>query len=342
MGWRTLGVVAAAVLSVTATAAPAMAADTPHWQVSALPMPPGMEDLTAYVMAADGDGGYAGLVFADKGHDLVTWKDGRVTDHGLLPESGFGYVFGESRDGTVLVGVSTETSETHLYTVDATGYHAVSTGQYTDVRRAAIGPRGDIAVEATDPAGPQSSTVVLYWSPLGQAGPRPLPGALPNSYVVAVDDDGTVLLQDDTGPYLVRNGTARRLAIPSGYERPWVENIRHGVVVGGAVPIDLPGPSAMVWTAPGYVATPLDHGAVARDVNASGLIAGAEFELRVPEGPAAVWQGTTFLTELPLLDGTRKATARFIDDDGTIAGWSTAGAVDDGGRPVVWRLVSSA
>ncbi|GAA3434765.1 hypothetical protein [Kutzneria kofuensis] len=340
MGWRTLGVMAATLLAVTATATPALA-DAPHWQVSALPLPPGLEDVTGYVMAADGHGGYAGLLFADKGHDLVTWKDGKVTDHGLLPESHFGYVYGESRDDTVLVGVSTETSETHLYTVDATGYHAVSTGRYTDVRSAAIGPRGDMAVEAVDPAEPQS-TVALYWSPFGQAGPRPLPGALPNSTPTAIDDDGTVLLADGTGPYLVRNGATRRLTVPSEYERPWANNIRHGVVVGGAVPTALPGPQAMVWTAPGYVATPLDHGAVACDVNASGLIAGAEFEPRVPEGPAAVWQGTTFLTELPLLDGTTKASARFIDDDGTIAGWSSAGSVGDGGRPVVWGLVSTA
>ena len=90
----------------------------------------------------------------------------------------------------------------------------------------------------------------------------------------------------------------------------------------------------------GYVATPVDHGAEAYDVNASGLIAGAEFEPRVPAGPAAVWQGTTFLTELPLLDGTTKASARFVDDDGAIAGWSSEGSVGDGGRPVVWRLES--
>lgn len=338
MGWRTLGAVAAAVLSVTATATPASAAATPHWTVTALPMPPGQQE--GYVMAADGHGGYAGLLFEDKGHDLVTWQDGKVTDHGLLPGSHFGSVFGESGADTVLVGVVDGTGAYQLYTVDATGYHAVSTGLYTNIRSAAIGPRGDIAVQATNPAGPQSSSVVVYWSPLGPAGPRPLPGALPNSTVTAIDSDGTVLLNDDTGPYLVRSGAARRLTVPAGYVRPAVSSIRHGVVVGSAVPTVGPGPSAMMWTAPGYVGVPLDHGAVAYDVNTSGLIAGAEVEANVPEGPAAVWQGTSFLTELPLLDGTTKARARFVDEDGTVAGWSSAGSVGDGGRPVVWRLES--
>ncbi|MFI9383597.1 hypothetical protein [Kutzneria sp. NPDC052558] len=340
MGWKTLGAVAAAVIATVATATPALA-DTPHWEVSALPLPAELENAPGYVLASDRHGGYAAIMFADKGHDLVTWKNGKVTDHGLLPESGFGFVFGESDNGTVLLGASTETSETHLYTADATGYHPVSLGQYKGVLSAAIGPRGDIAVQVADPAGPVSSSVVLYWSPLGPVGPRPLPGALPNSTVTAIDEDGTVLLADDAGPYLVRAGASRRLAIPSGYERPWARTIRHGVVVGGAVPTELPGPQAMVWTAPGYAAALLDHGASANDVNTSGLIAGAEFELAVPAGPAAVWQGTTFLTELPVLDGTRKASARFVDEDGTVAGWSSPGDVDDGGRPVVWRLVSS-
>lgn len=336
MGWRTLGAVAAAVVATVATATPASAA-TPHWVVSALPLPPGLEQ--GYVLASDGHGGYAGLMFADKGHDLVTWTDGKVTDHGLLPGSHFGFVWGESSDGTVLVAAAEDSGEMKLYTVDATGYHAVSTGQYTDIQRAVMGPRGDIAVQAGNPAEPQSS-VVLYSSPLGQPGLRPLAGALPDSSPTAIDYDGTVLFSNDTSSYLLRDGVVRRLTTPPGYENPYGMTIRHGVVVGEVGPIGLPGPQAMMWSAPGYVGTPLDHGAVARDVNASGLIAGAELEPRVPAGPAAVWQGTTFLTELPLLDGTSKASARFVDDDGTVAGWSSEGSVDDGGRPVVWRLES--
>ncbi|EWM11519.1 MULTISPECIES: hypothetical protein [unclassified Kutzneria] len=333
MGWKTLGVAAAVVVATVATATPALAG-TPHWEVSALPLPPGVSP--GYLEASDGHGGYAGMMFTPDRFTLVTWKDGRPTDHGMPPGADFGQVVGESNSGTVLIIADAGDGAAKLFTLDGSGYHQVVTGRYTDIRRAAMGPRGDIAVQAVDPLGQQSSTVVLYWSPLGQAGLRPLAGAPANSTPAAIDYDGTVLVnKDDTTPYVVRNGVARPLSAP-GHTYVWATTIRHGVVVGGAES------QALMWTGPDYVATPLDHGMSTWDVNASGLIVGEEYEPSVQNGPAAVWQGTTFLTELPLLPGTTKARARFVDDDGTIAGWSSEGSVGDGGQPVVWRLVSSA
>lgn len=334
MGWRTLGVVAATALAAATAATPAVA-DTQHWVVSALPTPPGLSQ--GYVTASDGHGGYAGLMETATGYSVVTWSNGRAVDHGTPAGEDFPSVLGESSNGTVLVAAgSATTTEVKLYTLDATGYHPVSTGLYTDVQTATIGPRGDMAVLAGNPAEPQS-TVVLYWSPFGPAGPRPLAGALRNSSPLGIDDDGTVLLTDDTSPYLVRDGVARRLTVPANYKYPAAHAIRNGIVVGSAVPTDAPGPVGMVWTS--SVATPLEKGAEAYGVNANGRVAGAEFQLAVPAGPAAVWQGTVFQAELPLLAGTTKATARLVDADGTIAGWASDHPLDEGGRPVVWRQV---
>lgn len=339
MGWKTLGVAAAVVVATVATATPALAG-TPHWEVSALPLPPGLTQGS--MGGSDGHGGYAGMMLKPDSFTLVTWKDGRATDHGMPPGVSFGSVAGESSGGQVLVYGLLDAGGTKLYMLDGTGYHEVVTGRYTRIQSAVMGPRGDIAVKALDPAGQQSSSVVLYWSPLGQAGLRPLAGAPADSTPASIDYDGTVLLGDDTASYLVHNGTARRLTTPAGFGPSSGATVRHGVVVGTAVLTDQPGAMAMMWSGPDYVGTPLENSGSAHDVNASGRIAGAVYAPNVQDGPAGVWQGTKFLTELPPLPGTKLATARFVDDDGAIAGWSSEGAVDEGGQPVVWRLVSSA
>jgi hypothetical protein len=111
-------------------------------------------------------------------------------------------------------------------------------------------------------------------------------------------------------------------------------------LVGSAGPIGGAGANGVVWTPFSTGGAVLEKSAVAWTVNASGLIAGAEFEARVPAGLAAVWQGTAFQAELSLLAGTAKATARLVDVDGTIAGWAGDGPLDEGGRPVVWRLTT--
>ncbi len=334
MRWKALGILAAVALAAVAGAAPAMAVGSLHWQASPLPLPAGMPNATGYVWGHDGHGGYVGALNTAKGNVVVTWKDGRVTEHANPGGADTVTVFGESANDTVLAMVGGK-----LFTLDATGYHEVSTGLYTHIYSAIIGPHGQIGAYAQDPAEPQS-TVALYSSPTGQAGLRPLPGALPNSEPRAIDDDGSVLMNQLNGLYVLRSGVVHQLTLPAGTHWPTGGAIKNGVVVGEVTPMDGSPRQSMMWTPPNYAPTALDHGGVAYDVNVKGVIAGAEYSTQGPEGPAAVWQGSQFQAELPLLPGTTAASARYVDDDGTVAGWASAGSPADAGQPAVWRLES--
>ncbi|MFC0541155.1 hypothetical protein [Kutzneria chonburiensis] len=319
MGWKTMA--AAVVLLTAASTTPAMAAETPHWQVTLLPMPADVPNALAYLNGADGHGGYVGTIGTDDRFLIVRWHCGEVVVQ-PGPPNGNDYprVNGESRDGTVLVD---------SFTLDRAGvYHPVSTGPWRYAGPSKIGPRGDLLGAGDDPV--TLSPVVLYW-PSPSAEPVVLTGALPGSWPTAIDDDGTVLLGHPDGPYLLHDGVVRKLALPEGYRNGRADAIRHGVVVGAATPTDGPGDGGLVWASPDSPQV-LPNSRYAQGLNSHGLVVGGD-----SNGTTAAWQDGQELGPLPGPDGLPKVFSYLVDDDGAIPGEATPATSGLGYRVAVWR-----
>jgi hypothetical protein len=239
---------------------------------------------------------------------------------------------GESRDGTVLLS----TSLGYLTLDRAGGYHQVPTGSFANVEATLIGPNGDLVGRADDPAEPDRE-VTLYW-PSPSAEPVLLAGLLPNSVAKAIDDDGSVLFTSFSGPYLVRQGVARKLALPSAsWATKLVVAVRHGIVAGhGNAATNLPN-TGLVWRSPDSPQVQENSHQIF-GVNSYGLSVGEEY---VPRrvGPMAVWLNGHELGRLPAPDGYQITTARFVDENGTIAGTVASKPHVSPDLPALWRLV---
>ncbi len=329
--------------AATETAAPApdvveaAVAAAPQWQVSVLPRPDGVpDDARAMLGGADGHGGYAGVVFGgDVAMTLTTWTvDGAVTH-----DAPNGYdtpsVYGESDNDTILLQEhSTDAGGAlKIFTFDGKDYHPVPTGsygQYDQVRATVIGPRGDLAGYVSK-AGDATNPVPLYW-PAPDQQPTELKGALPHSRPKAVDDDGTVLMDDGVDPYLLKDGVVTKLALPAGSTSASPSAIRHGVVVGY---VDTGRLTGVLWKTPDSPQL-VDNSTVLAAVTSRGTSVGAE-----NGGAPAVWRGTAEVGPLPLPDGYTDGQASFVDEDGTIGGLVAVGPISEpenyhGGWPAVW------
>jgi len=330
MGWKT--VAAMVVLLTAASTTTAVAAEVPQWQVTLLPMPADSPNAKVWLFGSDGHGGYAGTITNAAGWAVATWRDGEVAVHDGPDGHDFPEVRGESRDGTVLVD---------SVTLDRAGvYHPVSLGSFSAAAPLVIGPRGDLVGLGTDPE--SSERDALYW-PSPDAEPVVLAGMLPNSYPVAIDDDGTVLFRHPDGPYLLRDGVVEQLALPAGYTVGTAYAIRHGVVTGSAWPPQGSSSGAgLVWRSPDCPQVLANSAYTTLTRNSHGLSAGTE---PAPDsdlfyGAGAAWRHGQRLGRLPALDGLPAVHPRFVDEDGTIAGVASGPGMSDDGRPALWRLVS--
>jgi hypothetical protein len=327
MAWRTLGVLAAAVFAATVTVTPAVAAETPQWQLTLLPLPADSPNAKSTVEGADGHGGYAGEITTAAGYAIVTWHCGKVVVHPGPNGENYPWVRGESWDGTLLLsGMSTGPS-----TLDPAGvFHTVSVGPWRYAGPSVIGPRGDLVGQGDDPV--DLSPVSLHWPSPG-AEPVVLAGALPQSYPVAIDYDGTVLFGNPDGPYLLHDGVVRKLALPAGYHDVRATAIRRGIVTGVAFPTDGPGDQGLVWQSPDSPQV-LPNSLYMTAANTHGLSVG---EGR--DGADAAWQDGQELGRLPGMAGLPAVHGRFVDEDGTIAGDVSANSAVPG-RSARWRLTA--
>jgi hypothetical protein len=146
------------------------------------------------------------------------------------------------------------------------------------------------------------------------------------------------LVNHPDGPYLLRKDVVRKLALPAGYGHGDANSIRHGVVTGDTAPLDAPGPGGLLWRSPDSPQL-LENSAYAFNANSHGLSVGEEYVPNSIHGPVAVWLGGRELGRLPAPDGLPTIGGRFVAEDGTIVGVAAVHALDEGGRPVVWRLV---
>lgn len=322
MGWKIL--TAVAVLSAASTT-PAAAA-TPHWQVSALPMPAGLDNALNRIVAHDGHGGVTAIVGAPSGEEVVTWKHGTPTEHGHPAGEQLIRVWGESRDGRLLAG----TLDNKLFTMDDNGFHAVSTARFSFVEWAAVGPDGEILIMADAADG---STSVQRSTMADPNTWQPVADATPGSEPTAIDDDGSVLMADPLGSYVLHDGVVHRLTAPAPYSPDGVR-IRHGVVVGSGLTNGQGDIEALEWAPPGYAPKVLGTDAWANDVNAHGLVAGGTIG-----GLPVAWPHGGAVEQLPMPTGIASAVPMFVDDDGVIVG-EADGPVNSGVKEVVqWRFV---
>lgn len=339
--------VKAAAAAARETVAPAPAAVEaavaagPQWQVSVLPRPDGVpDDARAMLGGADGHGGYAGVVFgSDVEMALTTWTvDGAVT-HDAPDGYDTPSVYGESDNDTILLQErSTDAAGAlKIFTFDGTNYHPVpigSYGQYDQVRATVIGPRGDLAGYVSK-SGDAMNPVPLYW-PAPDQQPTELKGALPHSTPTAIDDDGTVLMADLDGPYLLKDGVVTKLALPPGAVSITPAALRHGVVVGSASMSNSQKLAGVLWQSPDSPQLP-EKASVLVAVTSFGMSTGSDGSQN------AVWSGARQAGQLSLPDGYTDSEVRFIDEDGTVGGMVAVGPISEpenyhGGWPAVWKM----
>ncbi|HTI20901.1 MAG TPA: hypothetical protein VL652_07905 [Kutzneria sp.] len=332
MRWRAIGVVAV-LLATACTAAPPPVPQPPHWQLIPLPLPAGSAPhATAELQASDGHGGYAGMVFRGGGRPPAVgmWHDGRVDVHEAPgdPMTGSIRVLGESRDDTVLIEASSG-----YFTLDRAGvYHPVSTSSLDGGYPQFIGPNGDLVGEALDPDNP-GNYLAVYW-PSPSAEPSRLEGMQGGSKVQAIDDEGTVLVNCACGIYLLHQGETRLL--DGSGQQGW--SIAHGVVAGSGSDRDSPGGVGIVWMSPDSPQVQ-ENSHILVGVNSHGLSVGEERDSHRDHGAAAAWQDGHELGRLPAADGLPFVRAKFVDEDGTIAGTVSPDEAHSDGGPVQWRFV---
>ncbi|GAA2785864.1 hypothetical protein GCM10010452_12420 [Crossiella cryophila] len=323
--------VAALIGTVVSTglAAPASAAAKPSpactWQAQAVAAPAGLDPQYASVTGVDGLGGYSGYYAPNSGDiTLLRWTGG--VPERLAPPAGVNWVFprDENRAGTILVdGMNTATGARQVFTLSRAGaYHALPIpAGLTHASGAAINNRGDVVASARRSS--DNRNVVVLWEALSTgAGPRVLdvPEA---SHPTAedVDEDGSVLVSGGYEVFVWRDGVTTRLPEPAGAVVG--RAISDGLVVGQgyAAPAQ-----SYVWDSRGGKVVYPERGRTAEGINRDGLIAGERVD-----GPAAVWQGSTFLAELPALDG-RPGRPQLVADDGSVFGET----FEPGSVPVRW------
>ncbi|MGO1055136.1 hypothetical protein [Crossiella sp. CA198] len=311
----------------TGLAAPASAAPNPvcTWQAQAVAAPAGLDPQYASVTGADGLGGYSGYYAPNSGDiTLLRWTGGVPAR--LAPPAGVNWVFprGENRSGTILVdGMNTATGAKQVFTLSRSGsYHSLPVpAGLTNPTGAAINNRGDVVASARRSS--DDRNVVLLWEALSTgSGPRVLD--LPEaSFPTAadLDEDGAVLVSGGYEVFVWRDGVTTRLPEPTGAVVG--RAISDGLVIGTSY-----GSSARsyVWDSRGGKVAYPERGRTAEGVNRNGLIAGERVD-----GPASVWQGSTFLAELPALDG-RPGRPHLVADDGSVFGET----FEPGSVPVQW------
>ncbi|WP_273939991.1 hypothetical protein [Kutzneria chonburiensis] len=239
-------------------------------------------------------------------------------------------MLGESRDDTVLLQASPG-----YFTLDRGGvYHPVSTSSLDGGYPQFMGPNGDLVGEALDPDNP-GNYMAVYW-PSPDAEPSRLEGMQGGSKAQAIDDEGTVLVNCACGIYLLHEGDTRLLD-GSGQQG---FSIAHGVVAGVGSDRDAPAGVGMLWMSPDSPQVQ-ENSQRLFAANSHGLSVGQERNSRQARGPVAVWQDGHELGRLPAADGLPFVRAKFVDEDGTVAGVVSPDEAHSDGGPVQWRFVRS-
>ncbi|GAA3662068.1 hypothetical protein GCM10022267_55370 [Lentzea roselyniae] len=296
---------------VTALLAPvASAAADCTWQRESLPILDGMSWSNIRITGVDGQGNVSGF-YSPGGDDrvLARWTTSGVE---IVPKpEGVAKFVTRTGNASGVVGAIADRSDGTSVAMTHTpgsGYRELPTpAGYRVWGVEDINNRGDV-VGRVNPTGSHEWGAVL-WRADGSAPEVIMPAGARSVTPVALGEDGTVLIDSMDGNFLWRNGALTQLpevhyslnprgltrdgVIFSSYEESWKWTEATGAVEKFAVN--------------GYVEA----------VNDSGLAVGY---LDDGNYTPVLWQGTEFVTRLPLSAGTYGSAGDAVSDSGFAAG----------------------
>ncbi len=338
----------ALAVAVTTLSSPAASAAT--CSATLLPLP--ATRVAGVVLAADGQGGFAGeassrRVLGSVSVHAVRWSGGVATNLGLLPgHSPLSVnVTGVNRAGTV-VGDAPEASGVRNRAFRSVGTALTPLPEPAGVHSSwatGVNDNGDIVghvgTEFQQGVTIHTAHRAVLWPASAPGTVVELTGGLPTTgqtIATGIDQDGTVLVEhyptrtddfDATSLYLWKASAARKLAIPSGTVSVDGAAIANGRVVGGTYASEFADGVGVLWEQNGSVVRPTTAGSL-HSVNRSGLSTG--FTASTPLGHG-VWQGSALTATL-----SGSLGVNVVSDNGSVAGWSRSAAGADN-QPTVWR-----
>lgn len=337
--YRLLGsalVVAAALLVPTSTASAAAACS---WRATALPVP-GKGGMPT---ATDHQGGFSGTADVGIRQRPIAWKNGAYSVFSVMNDV-LGYeVTGENRAGTIVGTARVSFPGVSVTTAFRSRGDAVEElpklGNNTKAAALGINDAGDITGYVWGDS--SGLTTVVRWPAAQPGAVTTLPGLAPDpTHPQAVDEDGSVLLQRDSGLAIWRAGKITPLGTLPGLRFPDGSAFSNGRVVGTA---DYNGKNVGVyWDQQGAAhvlpgsSYNLSNGNPDFDINRDGLITGRIDEAHGGNDSKGtgygVWRQGAWVSNFG--DITRDLPSR-IGDDGTVAG--ARRDADGIYHPYVWR-----
>lgn len=323
MTWRRSAIISTIIVAAGLVGA-GQANAAAGWQPTVLPLPDNWRG--GWAVGTDGKGEYSGTyVDGDTGlSKVLIWRGGPPTV--VNPPSGCDDVAARGENAARVIAVEAsgcgDGADWGAYTYSGGQYHRLPLpAGYPDSFTTAINQRGDVLGQAGPRAEPE---VTVVWRPAAQ--PVVIPDTVGGQTPVDIDDDGTILFQTDTGPYLWRDGTMTKLPVPADHEARGTA-IRGGVVVGQINRVGETDTGAYSWPTP-TTQRVLPGGETCADINATGLAAG-EF---------MTWQDGAPTGTLPIPPGYDSAGVDSVGDDGSIVGSVGVQASDRPfTQPAVWH-----
>lgn len=268
-------------------------------------------------MRAIGVDGRGRVVGTGDKSGVVTWEAGHPTVIGNTE----GLVSTEVTDvnaaGTIVGVALDQNARAHrAYSLNAGRFAVLPLpAGFTESNAKAINGRGDILGSVTDSA--SHAVKYVIW----RAG-RPVPLAVDERSTPEDIDDGTILLNRESGPVLWNDGAERPLALPEGLNGVRATAICGGKVVGyGLPPQEAPtGPvsqeiapqayaHALIWVDGNP--SELPGGTTATGINANGLVIGNSGQGSDAVKHVVVWTDTRVgAAELETSDGGQRLRER--------------------------------
>ncbi len=329
---------AATTIGMTALGAVPASAAEGHWEATFLTLPAGSELSRGFVTGADGHGGYAGAFPIGDTSQIVTWKNGVPTVHGVPAGYEWAMAWDQNGSGTVVGDASDyDTGEARPFVLDANGFRVLPVpAGFSYVYGVAVNDQGDVVGNAHKKDDPGGTRAVLWRAAATSSGPELLPAGL---LATDIDHDGTVLLSRiHSGGFVWKNGVLTEVTAPAGHESVSVSAINGGRIVGSAYDPAIQDSQAFVWSTP-TTAEALPGGVYGVELNSHGLTTGLEPAPEPIMNRSVTWRGTERAGALPTPEGFGRAQGGVVSDDGTIAGIASDKPLDEGGTPVVWRYV---
>lgn len=296
---------------VTALLAPAASAAADcTWQLEHLPVQDGMSWSNLRITGVDGQGNVSGFhIPSQKDHVLARWTAAGME---LVPRpdgiTKFVTVAGNASGVVVACADRADGSLAVLTHAPGVGYRELPAPAGYEVWIVDdINDRGDVLGRAKRPGSFESSAVV--WRADGSAPEIVAPAQVRFLRAIALGEDGAVLLNSSSGAWLWRAGALTKVPSPDSAADPRALT-RDGVIFASSR-------GSWKWYEATGVVEAFSAPGVIESVNEDGLAVG---HLDDGNRTPAVWQGTKFLSTLPLDAASGRGDV--VGEGGVIAGYA--------------------